>query len=598
MANKNGDKYDKIKLCMICVQQLVDPRILPCGHKYCFTCIGEVISRTKGDFHCSRNDGIVIPRNKIASLPVYRSESDTSEENSDVDHNPSIFKQNQIYIRSLPRHMNEQLLFDTLWDEFTSVGRIQINRRTQKPFIHLYKERNDITKLNGTATVTFEDEESVMKAINEYNGKRVTSLENALIIVEMTKKGKGEFGPPPQESGTIESDDTDNTRSNFSGAETSEQNAVFIKGLPTDMPVQRLLDALQILFNRVGSIKIDQRTKKLSIYLFKKSDDKSKLNGIATITFEEEEPVMKAIERYNGKCEPSLNNNQIFVKISENIAETTPSPTPQLMPTPLRSPYSAGTEQPNGKVSIYWDIENVAIPRGQNALDIVMEIRRRLIKGRKLMERCFKVLCKTTLLTEQHKSDLHYANVDLIDVINVKNSADALIYKNLQVFREDHPEPATIVLISGDIDFAREISDLRYRYGHYVILIHNNQVTHRLIKVTDEAYPWEDFIRKNDLKTPIIPSIVEQQHIKTEETRKGPTEPEVVPSHRRRNPIGENKRGKEARASPADSTTAELTPSSKKLDGKAEPIPVITASNSVKDRKALFDNKKWINGHQ
>ena len=39
--------------------------------------------------------------------------------------NTSIFSKDTIYITGLPRNMSQQFLFDTLYDEFSTVGRIK-----------------------------------------------------------------------------------------------------------------------------------------------------------------------------------------------------------------------------------------------------------------------------------------------------------------------------------------------------------------------------------------------------------------------------------------------------------------------------------------
>ncbi|CAF1678941.1 unnamed protein product [Rotaria sp. Silwood1] len=114
---------------------------------------------------------------------------------------------------------------------------------------------------------------------------------------------------------------------------------IFISDLPSNMPKQRLLDALRKVFSTVGKIKINQQTQVASIDLFRKEDNTSQLNVTATITFEQEESVMKAIEKYNGKRVPIFNDAQIRVKKSEMTTERTSARTPpsvlQEAPLPL-----------------------------------------------------------------------------------------------------------------------------------------------------------------------------------------------------------------------------------------------------------------------
>ncbi|CAF0740428.1 unnamed protein product [Adineta steineri] len=65
------------------------------------------------------------------------------------------------------------------------------------------------------------------------------------------------------------------------------------------------------------------------IHLFKRVDNKYQLNGTAAITFQKEESVKKAIEKYNRTHVRSLNNAQIYVRKSE---VTTPPPAPLQLP--------------------------------------------------------------------------------------------------------------------------------------------------------------------------------------------------------------------------------------------------------------------------
>jgi hypothetical protein len=42
---------------------------------------------------------------------------------------PRIFRRNSIFITGLPSTMTEQRLFDTLWDVFSTVGKIEVTKR-------------------------------------------------------------------------------------------------------------------------------------------------------------------------------------------------------------------------------------------------------------------------------------------------------------------------------------------------------------------------------------------------------------------------------------------------------------------------------------
>jgi hypothetical protein len=143
---------------------------------------------------------------------------------------------------------------------------------------------------------------------------------------------------------------------------------------------------------------------------------------------------------------------------------------------------------------VFWDIENVGIPYRQNVFDIVMRLRQRLIVDRNLVEGTFTTYCDVTSLSQQHRMDLCNANVTTKDLGDHRHgAADRAIYMDLQLFKEQHKTPATIVLLSGDIDFIKYINALRFGHRHYIIVIHNPQARHELLKTANEAYPWHEF---------------------------------------------------------------------------------------------------------
>ena len=75
------------------------------------------------------------------------------------------------------------------------------------------------------------------------------------------------------------------------------------------------------------------------------------------------------------------------------------------------------------------------------------------------------------------------------------------IHKDLREFRDQHKTPATVVLISGDIDFVGDINELRFSGKHYTIVIHNVQAKEELLKTANEFIPWEEFVYKNESKS-------------------------------------------------------------------------------------------------
>jgi uncharacterized LabA/DUF88 family protein len=141
----------------------------------------------------------------------------------------------------------------------------------------------------------------------------------------------------------------------------------------------------------------------------------------------------------------------------------------------------------------------VAIPNRNNAFNILMKLRKRLIEDRRLAEGTFKTYCRNINNTpQQHRTDLHHANVLVQHIESNKIGAvDMQIHRDLQQFIDQHHKTsATVVLISGDIDFIKDLNELRFRHRHYTIVIHNPQVRDELLKTANEFIPWEQFVEK------------------------------------------------------------------------------------------------------
>ncbi|KAK7801386.1 hypothetical protein U0070_001173 [Myodes glareolus] len=75
-----------------------------------------------------------------------------------------------------------------------------------------------------------------------------------------------------------------------------------------------------------------------------------------------------------------------------------------------------------------------------------------------------------------------------------KNAADDKLRQSLRRFANTHTAPATVVLVSTDVNFALELSDLRHRHGFHIILVHKNQASEALLHHANELIRFEEFI--------------------------------------------------------------------------------------------------------
>ncbi|CAF1270044.1 unnamed protein product, partial [Didymodactylos carnosus] len=91
-----------------------------------------------------------------------------------------------------------------------------------------------------------------------------------------------------------------------------------------------------------------------------------------------------------------------------------------------------------------------------------------------------------------------HANVSITHVPDRKpGSVDRRILLDLDRFERNHPPPATIVLISGDIDFVGKLGDLRRQAHYHVIVVHNKPAKEELKATVNADYSWDMFTSKN-----------------------------------------------------------------------------------------------------
>jgi uncharacterized protein YlaI len=169
----------------------------------------------------------------------------------------------------------------------------------------------------------------------------------------------------------------------------------------------------------------------------------------------------------------------------------TMSESTNINPIPAQPPPQARQE---GFISFFWDIENVPIPRAQKPFDIVQRIRQKLVVDAGLREYNFTCYCNSNSISKENQLNLFHANVRIVHVPDRKPGAvDRQIMLELDRFERAHRPPATIVLISGDIDFVGKLSDLRHQAGFHVIVIHNKPAKTELKATVNAHYAWELF---------------------------------------------------------------------------------------------------------
>ncbi|XP_077629274.1 meiosis regulator and mRNA stability factor 1 isoform X8 [Crocuta crocuta] len=144
-------------------------------------------------------------------------------------------------------------------------------------------------------------------------------------------------------------------------------------------------------------------------------------------------------------------------------------------------------------IGVFWDIENCSVPSGRSATAVVQRIREKFFKGHREAE--FICVCDISKENKEVIQELNNCQVTVAHInATAKNAADDKLRQSLRRFANTHAAPATVVLVSTDVNFALELSDLRHRHGFHIILVHKNQASEALLHHANELIRFEEFI--------------------------------------------------------------------------------------------------------
>nr|XP_037286328.1 meiosis regulator and mRNA stability factor 1-like [Rhipicephalus microplus] len=148
-------------------------------------------------------------------------------------------------------------------------------------------------------------------------------------------------------------------------------------------------------------------------------------------------------------------------------------------------------EVPYGKVPIgvFWDIENCQVPRGKSATALVGRIRDLFFQGHAEAE--FLCVCDIRKELPEVVHELNLAQVTVVHINAVsKNAADDKLKQCMRRFVDIHGSPATLVLISGDVNFSTDLSDFRHRRQIRVVLLHGGSAPEALTACAHESHSF------------------------------------------------------------------------------------------------------------
>ncbi|XP_048760043.2 meiosis regulator and mRNA stability factor 1-like isoform X2 [Ostrea edulis] len=146
-------------------------------------------------------------------------------------------------------------------------------------------------------------------------------------------------------------------------------------------------------------------------------------------------------------------------------------------------------------IGVFWDIENCCVPRWKSALFVVQAIRDSLFADHREVE--FMCVCDTSKESKDVIQELNSAQVNVVHInATSKNAADDKIRQSLRRFADTHSPPATVVLISTDVNFAADLSDLRHRKKYNVVLIHSHKVSEALKICATKNIVYEELVKE------------------------------------------------------------------------------------------------------
>jgi hypothetical protein len=156
-----------------------------------------------------------------------------------------------------------------------------------------------------------------------------------------------------------------------------------------------------------------------------------------------------------------------------------------------------GSNEQEIAVGIFWDIENVRMPKGVNPAVLITKLRKKFVdESSKFCEKHFYVVCDVKEESYQIMKQLFEFHVRIIHVPRLKaNSSDNVIRDLMHEF-VGYNKYCRIILISGDCDFSHDIHKFRRNKKCDCILVYNKNTKDSMIRSASSAYLYTDLIKE------------------------------------------------------------------------------------------------------
>ena len=163
-------------------------------------------------------------------------------------------------------------------------------------------------------------------------------------------------------------------------------------------------------------------------------------------------------------------------------------------PPQAAAPGSAGYTE----VGLFWDYENLAVPRGHDASEASNRLRTLSLRFGQLVERrVYHDPSKIQSVAPQDRSRLDSAGFTLVEcpTRNEKETVDKKIIVDVMHFaitRACRAQQACVILLTNDGDFAYMLSRLRDLQVKVVVVYMAGHAADSLLHACDHAVSWRD----------------------------------------------------------------------------------------------------------
>ncbi|KAJ3673099.1 hypothetical protein LUZ60_006473 [Juncus effusus] len=177
---------------------------------------------------------------------------------------------------------------------------------------------------------------------------------------------------------------------------------------------------------------------------------------------------------------------------SSLLSRSSSSSKPPLPSQTLPSSSSSSSSSPSGPVAILWDMENCPTPSSVLPEDVSSNIRSAIRSHPSLSSvSLFSAFGDFNGFPRRLREGCQRTGVKLVDVPNGrKDAADKAILVDMFLFALDNKPPCSIVLISGDVDFAPALHILGQR-GYTIVLVVPSSVAVSTALCSAGQFVWD-----------------------------------------------------------------------------------------------------------